>query len=287
MPVIKLETYIHTDIETCFDLSRSIDLHSFSTAQTREKAIAGKTSGLIGADETVTWQATHFGVRQRLTSKITAYNRPFHFRDEQLRGAFRFIKHDHYFSNIEDGTLMTDIFCFQSPLGLLGRIVDAVVMKHYLARFLAKRNDMIKNIAESGTGAALLEAERALHIREQNGAFAYTNDGFILQNKFIRTHYAWSNIETVFAYKEDLVTTDEICLDLFTTKGICVSVSESCPGWKRFLEQLSDRLPAISENWEQEVGFPAFKTNFIRLFDRQERTPEQAEAVCYANKHKP
>lgn len=80
MPVIELETFINADIETCFDLSRSIDLHSLSTAQTKEKAIKGRTSGLIGAGETVTWQATHFGVHQQLTSKITAYARPFHFR---------------------------------------------------------------------------------------------------------------------------------------------------------------------------------------------------------------
>ncbi|WP_040680388.1 SRPBCC family protein [Niabella aurantiaca] len=132
MPVIELRTYIGADIETCFDLARSIDLHSFSTAQTKEKAIAGKTTGLIGEGETVTWQATHFGVRQKLTSKITVYQRPFHFRDEQVRGAFKFIKHDHYFSSIEGGTLMKDLFCFQSPLGLLGRLVDAMIMKRYL-----------------------------------------------------------------------------------------------------------------------------------------------------------
>ncbi|WP_300601686.1 SRPBCC family protein [Niabella sp.] len=145
-----LETIINADIETCFDLARSIDLHSLSTAQTREKAVAGRTSGLIGADETVTWQATHFGIRQQLTSKITAFHHPFHFRDEQLRGAFRFIKHDHYFSRIEGGTLMKDVFCFQSPLGILGRMVDAMVMKRYLTRFLSKRNQIIKAVAESG-----------------------------------------------------------------------------------------------------------------------------------------
>lgn len=69
MPVIELETFIHADIGTCFDLSRSIDLHTLSTAKTKEKAIAGKISGLIGMNETVTWQATHFFVRQTFTSK--------------------------------------------------------------------------------------------------------------------------------------------------------------------------------------------------------------------------
>lgn len=97
MPVIELGTYIKASKEICFDLSRSIDLHTLSTSRTKEQAVAGRTSGLIEFNETVTWRAIHFGVWQKLTSKITAYDRPFHFRDEQLKGAFTFIKHDHFF----------------------------------------------------------------------------------------------------------------------------------------------------------------------------------------------
>ena len=97
MPTIQLETIIDAPIELCFDLSTSIDLHKLSTGKTNEQAIAGRTSGLIQLNETVTWQATHFGIRQKLTSKITAYERPFHFRDEMLKGTFKSICHDHYF----------------------------------------------------------------------------------------------------------------------------------------------------------------------------------------------
>lgn len=71
MPCIKIETTIHAPVQRCFDLSRSIDLHQISTIETKERAIAGKTSGLIGLNETVTWQAKHFGITQKLTSKIT------------------------------------------------------------------------------------------------------------------------------------------------------------------------------------------------------------------------
>lgn len=156
MPVIELETVIRADIFTCFDLSRSIDLHTLSTAQTREKAIAGTTSGLIGLHETVTWQATHFGVRQKFTSKITAFDRPFHFRDEQQKGPFRLFAHDHIFSELPDGTLMKDVLRFQSPAGILGTLADRIVLTRYLTRFLMKRNAVISNFAENGKGAALL-----------------------------------------------------------------------------------------------------------------------------------
>lgn len=148
MPTIRLETIIDARIELCFDLSTSIDLHKLSTGKTNEQAIAGRTSGLIRMNETVTWQATHFGIRQKLTSKITAYERPFHFRDEMLKGAFKSICHDHYFEEKDEQTMMTDVFCFESPLGFMGRIFNRLVLTKYLTRFLEERNALIKEYAE-------------------------------------------------------------------------------------------------------------------------------------------
>jgi ligand-binding SRPBCC domain-containing protein len=119
MPTIVLHTEINAPIAVCFDLSRSIDLHQISTERTKEKAIDGVTSGLIGINETVTWEATHYGITQRLTSKITAYHRPFYFVDEQQEGAFKSIYHEHKFEDKAGKTLMQDSFYFESPYGIL------------------------------------------------------------------------------------------------------------------------------------------------------------------------
>ncbi|MFV9484923.1 hypothetical protein ACNI3T_13830 [Christiangramia sp. ASW11-125] len=54
MPRIKLLTHIKANKELVFNLSRSIDLHKISVAKTKEEAIAGVTSGLIGPNESVT-----------------------------------------------------------------------------------------------------------------------------------------------------------------------------------------------------------------------------------------
>jgi len=89
MPVIELITKIHAPIEICFDLARSIELHKRSTAETGEEAVAGVTSGLIGAGETVTWRAKHFGIWQHLTSVISEFEYPVYFRDEMVRGIFQ------------------------------------------------------------------------------------------------------------------------------------------------------------------------------------------------------
>ena len=149
MPTIVLVTLIHAPPERCFDLSRSVDLHVLSTRQTGERAVGAVTSGLLGLGEEVTWSARHFGIRQTLTSRITAFDRPHHFRDSMVRGAFRRFDHDHVFAPRGEGTEMRDVFDFESPLGPLGRLVDAVVLEKYLRGLLKRRNEEIKHAAES------------------------------------------------------------------------------------------------------------------------------------------
>lgn len=149
MPVIKLETIIQAERNIVFDLSRSIDLHRISTSYTNEIAIAGKTSGLINLNESVTWRAKHFGINQKLTSKITEFKRPECFTDEMVSGAFKSFRHEHHFSEIADGTLMTDIFDYKSPFGMLGSLADKLFLKNYMVQLLEKRNLVIKSYAES------------------------------------------------------------------------------------------------------------------------------------------
>ena len=149
MPIIELATHINAPIQQCFDLARSIDVHVTSTRQTGETAIAGRTSGLIELGESVTWRARHLGKWQTLTSKITEFEYPNFFTDEMVEGAFKSFRHEHYFFPIKDQTLMKDIFMFESPYGFWGHVANAVFLKRYMTRLLEKRNNVIKEIAES------------------------------------------------------------------------------------------------------------------------------------------
>ena len=149
MPKIELTTEIYSTIDICFDLARSIDLHKISTAQTHEHAIAGRTSGLINLNETVTWEATHFGIKQKLTSKITAFDRPRCFKDEQQKGTFKYFYHEHKFEQLGDKVIMKDIFEFQSPFGIFGNIFNELVLTKYLQKLLIARNNVIKEYAET------------------------------------------------------------------------------------------------------------------------------------------
>ena len=152
MPIINLTYRIHAPIERCFDLSRCIDLHTESTSHTEERAVGGVTRGLIALGEEVTWEARHFGIRQNLTTRITMFDPPYHFRDTMVKGAFKRFDHDHFFEPSGEITIMVDRFDFDAPLGILGRAFSSLVLTDYMRRFLIRRNEMIKEIAESPTG---------------------------------------------------------------------------------------------------------------------------------------
>lgn len=153
MARIYLETWINADIQCVFDLARNIDLHQESTSRTHEKAIEGRTSGLIEENETVTWRAKHLGVYQTLTTKIISMKKPDRFIDEMQKGAFKSLRHQHIFKSVNGKTQMIDIFEFESPLGMIGKFVNKIFLTQYLKNFLLERNSLIKAKAESSKAA--------------------------------------------------------------------------------------------------------------------------------------
>ena len=149
MPTIHLTTFVAAPADRVFDLARSIDLHRKSMAHTEEQAIAGTTSGLICLDETVTWKAKHLMKTRILKSKVTAMNPPLSFTDEMVDGDFKSLRHEHHFKRIDNGTLLIDIFEFETPYGGLGKMLNEFYLTGYMKKLLETRNRMIKDYAES------------------------------------------------------------------------------------------------------------------------------------------
>ncbi|MCB1023580.1 MAG: SRPBCC family protein [Acidobacteria bacterium] len=150
MPIIKLELQINAPIERVFDLARSIDLHEDSLSRTGERAVGGRTNGLLAEGETVIWEARHLGITQRLSSKIVKYDRPNHFRDSMQKGVFSRFDHDHFFFERETGTMMSDVFDYRSPFSVFGLIADRLFLEKYMTCLLIERNKVIKQVAEGG-----------------------------------------------------------------------------------------------------------------------------------------
>ncbi|MFA1642838.1 cell division protein [Chryseomicrobium imtechense] len=148
MPIIHHEIFIHAPITVCFDLARNIDVHIQTTGKTNERAVAGVTSGLIEKGQTVTWEATHLGVRQQLTAKITEMDRPYRFVDAMVKGAFHSFTHTHEFVESGTGTIMKDTFSYKSPLGVVGIVADKLFLERYMREFIVSRAEGLKKIAE-------------------------------------------------------------------------------------------------------------------------------------------
>ena len=149
MTTIHLTTEINAPIEVVFNNSRDIDLHQESASQTHEKAIAGRTSGLIEKGETVSWQGKHFGVYLQHQSIISEMDFPTYFVDQQLKGNFKSFKHQHLFEEKNGVTIMQDILQYETPFGIFGKLFDILFLEKHLTKFLEYRNRVLRVSSEN------------------------------------------------------------------------------------------------------------------------------------------
>lgn len=147
MPHIDLVTDIAAAPEVCFDVSLDVGVHL--AASPGQRIVGGVRAGRMRLGEHVTWSARHCGVRWRMTSRIVEYERPHAFTDAMQRGPFGHWRHQHIFESTDLGTRMFDHVAFASPLGALGRIVDALVLERYMAYLLRDHNRHVREVAEA------------------------------------------------------------------------------------------------------------------------------------------
>ncbi|MBZ4036443.1 SRPBCC family protein [Flavobacterium sp. 17A] len=148
MTEINLTTKINAPKQTVFDASRNIDIHQKSASDSKEKAIAGITSGLINLNETVTWRGKHFGFYLTHKSRITAMNLYDYFVDEMEKGKFKSFKHEHFFEEENGITIMKDKLQYETPFGIFGKLFDVLFLKKHLTNFLLERNKVLKEVSK-------------------------------------------------------------------------------------------------------------------------------------------
>jgi hypothetical protein len=111
-----------------------------------------------------------------------------------------------------------------------------------------------------------------IEMYNDNGIFTFSDNGFTVNTNKGVNAIEWTEIKSMLGYKEDNITTDNICLDVFCDNDRSFNVTEETPGWFRFLDHSKKALPAIDKSWEIEIATPAFETNLTVVYDRQNRT---------------
>ena len=77
----------------------------------------------------------------------------------------------------------------------------------------------------------------------------------------------WNDIKELHAYKKDLLTYDEICIDIVLPESI-ITITEEIEGWVEFTEKMNKIFPSINKEWYADIMLPAFKTNFTILYKK-------------------
>jgi ligand-binding SRPBCC domain-containing protein len=159
MVTIRRETHIDAPTERVFDLARSVDLQREMSAP--DRPIAGTVAGLATPGESTVWELRPFGRRFELTTKVTAYSRPTHFRRTMRSGPLDRFVHDQ-FSAFEDAddpdgeTVLRDVLTVELPFGPVGDLFEPVVERRLGAR-LDERNDRLRRVAENDEWARYVE----------------------------------------------------------------------------------------------------------------------------------
>jgi ligand-binding SRPBCC domain-containing protein len=91
----------------------------------------------------IAYRIRPLGVPQRWRSEITLWDPPHRFVDEQVRGPYRSWHHLHEFHAVDGGTEIRDTVRYTLPLGPLGRLAHALVVRRQLESIFAYRARVI------------------------------------------------------------------------------------------------------------------------------------------------
>jgi ligand-binding SRPBCC domain-containing protein len=72
------------------------------------------------------------------------------------QGDFKSFLHEHHFKQVDNGTIMIDVLEFESPYGIVGELFNSIYLRQYLQHLLHKRNEVIKDYAETMKWKAIL-----------------------------------------------------------------------------------------------------------------------------------
>ena len=156
MSIIHLTSFISAPIDRVFDLSRNLTIYKNVFQNRNEKFSSGAGSTLVSHGETISFHAKHGGKIRVVTLRITAMERPYSYTEEQVKGDLEYYKHDHHFKTTVNGTIMIDIIDFAGPKDFIGKFFGRIYFKRYVEVLVRKRNEVIRQYAETEKWIALL-----------------------------------------------------------------------------------------------------------------------------------
>lgn len=86
-----------------------------------------------------------FNIPVTWVTEIKAVNEPFFFIDEQRFGPYKFWHHQHLFKEKNGGIEMEDIVHYVLPFGILGQLIQPILVEPKLNNIFNFRNNFLKD----------------------------------------------------------------------------------------------------------------------------------------------
>ena len=135
MKVYKKETVQHVNatLEECWAFFSSPSNLQKITPETMGFQITDFDKQSMYAGQIIQYNVSPLlGIKISWTTEITQVKDKVYFIDEQRFGPYSFWHHKHFFEAIPTGVKMTDVVHYALPLGFLGRIMNALIVKNKL-----------------------------------------------------------------------------------------------------------------------------------------------------------
>lgn len=118
------------------------------------------------------------------------------------------------------------------------------------------------------TDEGKLVQQKAFELRyDDTGVFEYLDTGFNFTDKGKTIFVAWTDIEAIFAFKQDLFTVDELNIELFLKNNTRLRFTEEVDGWFQFIVKIKEVFPVIDKEFDVKLVFPAFETNLTLVYN--------------------
>ncbi|MBS7255707.1 SRPBCC family protein [Flavobacterium branchiicola] len=153
MKLYKIETvqYINSSVEDCWDFFSSPKNLQTITPDNMSFEIQDFDHKRMYQGQLITYTLKPLlGIKTSWVTEITVCKENEYFVDIQQFGPYKLWHHKHFFEPTEDGkTKMTDIVHYALPLGILGQIMNRLIVKNKLKSIFDYRYSKIEELFNS------------------------------------------------------------------------------------------------------------------------------------------
>ncbi|RDC64414.1 hypothetical protein [Adhaeribacter pallidiroseus] len=102
---------------------------------------------------------------------------------------------------------------------------------------------------------------------KEQGQFSFSSEGLQMVQNSEPIEVYWADVREITAYKVDLLTVDEIRIDIVTHEAI-ITITEETPGYYTFKVKLKTIFPDSDMEWEEKVVKSAFAENLTIIYKK-------------------